>query len=86
MATATNSTSGTDAVLHANNLPAEGTYHIHVLAGAGHSGNTGNYMLTLWDASVRAAVLDVNEPITGWPRLTIRISGLSAQLRKSKCS
>ena len=61
VASAANSSSGADAILQAVTLPADGTYHIRIQADPGHPTNTGNYLLTLWDATVHTAALNLNE-------------------------
>jgi RHS repeat-associated protein len=65
VATTTNSSSGADAVLQAVRLPADGTYHIRVQADPNHATNTGNYLLTLWDAPLHTAALNLNENTFG---------------------
>src|SRR5262249_11530163 len=61
VASPSNSRDGGDATLQGVNLPADGTYHIRVQAGPGHTTNTGNYLLTLWDATVHTAALNLNQ-------------------------
>src|ERR1043165_3974866 len=65
VASASNSTSGTDAILQAVTLPADGTYHLRIQAGSSHSTNTGSYLLSLWDATVHTSALNINENTFG---------------------
>ncbi len=65
VATATNAAGGADAILRAVTLPADGTYHIRIQADPGHSTNTGSYLLTLWDAPLQTAALNLNEKTFG---------------------
>ncbi len=65
VSTASNSSSGTDATLQDVTLPADGTYHIRIQAGPGHTTNTGNYLLTLWDATVHTSALNLNQTTVG---------------------
>jgi RHS repeat-associated protein len=61
LGTATNSMGGTDALLQAVTLPLDGTYHLRIQADPAHAMNTGNYLLTLWDATVHTSALNLNE-------------------------
>jgi RHS repeat-associated protein len=65
VATATNAIGGVDAILRAVTLPADGTYHIRIQAAPGHPTNTGSYLLTLWDAPLHTAALNLNENTYG---------------------
>jgi RHS repeat-associated protein len=65
VATATNATGGADVILRAVTLPADGTYHIRIQAAPGHATNTGSYLLTLWDAPLHTASLNLNENTYG---------------------
>jgi hypothetical protein len=63
LATAANGQAGADVVLAAVGLPADGTYHVRVQAGPG--GSTGNYVVTVGDASVHTAALNLDQPAYG---------------------
>ena len=65
MATATGSSNGQIVALSDVALPADGTYRIQVRASAGHSANTGNYFVTLWDVTADVYPLVLNQQRTG---------------------
>ena len=65
VATASNNQSGANASLLAVSLPVDGTYHIQVSAPAGHSSSTGNYVLSVYDATVHTMTVNLNETIYG---------------------
>src|SRR5208337_53174 len=46
-------------------LPVDGTYTVAVRAPANYSASTGNYLVTLWDATPNVAALVINQPANG---------------------
>jgi hypothetical protein len=46
-------------------LPADGTYRVQVKAATGHAGNTGNYVLGVWNARIDVAPVLLNQPTVG---------------------
>lgn len=65
LASANSTTSGTLLSLLAVPLPSDGVYRVRVSAAAGHATNTGNYVLTVGDASADEAALQLNQRVTG---------------------
>src|SRR5262249_16166481 len=57
--------SGGDAVLQQIALPADGTYHLQVQAAPGHSSNTGNYVIVVFDATMSTAQVNLNQTVFG---------------------
>lgn len=65
LATAANAQSGADATLANTALAQDGLYHLRVQAPAGHANSSGNYVLTVWDATPRVFSANVNQTLTG---------------------
>jgi RHS repeat-associated protein len=64
VATASNSTSGNDATISAA-LQSDGTYNLYVQAAPGQGSSTGDYVLSLWNATVHNSPLNLNETTYG---------------------
>jgi RHS repeat-associated protein len=65
LATTTNSQAGGDATLASVNLPVDGVYTIRIQAAPSQPASTGNYVVTVWDASVRTLPLVLNQSMHG---------------------
>ncbi|MGH7136287.1 MAG: pre-peptidase C-terminal domain-containing protein, partial [Pirellulales bacterium] len=65
LATATNSQIATDAVLFSVPLTVDGTYHIHVQAPQSQPSAAGNYIVTLWNATINQYTVNLNEQANG---------------------
>ncbi len=65
LASANSTSSGQIVSLTGIKLPADGTYTVEVSTAAGHSSQTGNYVLNLYDATAMAQSLDLNRSIAG---------------------
>ena len=63
VASQTNSQSGADVILSGVTLSASGTYQ--VLVQAGQAGATGDYNVTVYDATPQTAAVNLNEATTG---------------------
>ena len=46
-------------------LPVDGNYRIQIWASTGHTANTGNYLVTVWDVTADVATLVLNQQRTG---------------------
>ncbi|MCX6876240.1 MAG: putative Ig domain-containing protein [Verrucomicrobia bacterium] len=56
---------GLEVILRELALPTDGTYTIRVRAATGHEFSTGNYLVTLWDATPDVSPLALNGRVTG---------------------
>jgi hypothetical protein len=65
VATFINSQAGADASIPATVLPVDGIYHIRVQAPAGHSGSTGNYVLSTYGSPLHEFSLALNQQVNG---------------------
>jgi RHS repeat-associated protein len=65
LAQASNTIAAQQVVLPAVTLPADGTYTVLVRAPGNHSTSTGNYLLTVWDATINNRTLVLNQPANG---------------------
>ena len=65
LATASGSTSGQILNLSSIALPADGTYRVQVRAAPGHTSATGDYMVSVWDATPETAPVVLNQQVTG---------------------
>jgi hypothetical protein len=65
LAAASNSSYGEIVSLGDVALPVDGTYRIQVLASAGHTQSTGNYLVTAWDVTTDVAPLVMNRQMNG---------------------
>ena len=65
LATATGSSAGAPLSLTNVILPAEGTYRIRVTAAASHAASTGNYLISLWDATPNSRSLNLGQSSAG---------------------
>ncbi len=65
VATTSNTTSGADAVLSNVALGVSGTYQVKIQAPAAHSTSSGNYDLTVWNATPQIAALTLGQTATG---------------------
>jgi hypothetical protein len=57
--------SGGIVVLPAIALPTDGTYKVYIQAATGHAGNTGNYVLGVWNSTVSVATTVLNQNTYG---------------------
>jgi hypothetical protein len=65
LAAGSSTSSGAVVVLSGVAFPADGTYRVQVQAASGHSGNKGNYIVGVWDATINVAPVLLNEPTVG---------------------
>ncbi len=65
VATAMSSVAGQLVFVPAVSLTVDGTYRVQVSATPDHSGNIGNYVLTVWDATVDTHPFVLNQQVTG---------------------
>jgi RHS repeat-associated protein len=65
VASGTNTQAGADVTLSGIALAANGTYQVQVQAPSSHSGATGNYLVTEWDASTHLNDLNLDETVNG---------------------
>ena len=65
VATGSNSAAGEAAALLAVQLPTDGTYRLEVSAPTTQPGSTGNYLLSVWDATVDVAPTSFGEHYFG---------------------
>ncbi len=65
IASGTSQTSGALATIDNFVLPADGNYRVRVRAAAGHSANTGNYLITAYDVILDKSALNINARTTG---------------------
>ena len=61
LASASNVQAGADITLPAVALPADGVYHIQITAPSGHPSSIGNYVLSVWDATVHSFTTNLNQ-------------------------
>src|SRR5437773_1272065 len=65
LATNSNTSAGQTVVLSDVGLPADGTYRVQVRAAVGHTGNTGNYLITIWEVTADVASLLLSQQVLG---------------------
>ncbi len=65
VASTSNTTSGANATLTGIALSVDGTYQVQVAAPTAQSSSTGNYDLTVWDATPQLAALNLGQTATG---------------------
>ncbi len=65
LGTVTTATSGESIAISGVTLPSDGTYQIVVQAAPGHAADTGHYLISEYDSTVRTANLVLGQPYTG---------------------
>jgi RHS repeat-associated protein len=65
VATSSNSTSGTVIRLTGVQIPTDGTYRLRVFASSGHVASTGNYTISLFDATSTLRSLNLSQVVSG---------------------